>query len=138
MGIDGSIGEEAAVDGRRSSGVVSGIEVEVRNGVRLEGIEVGLRRRLLLTPVLDGHPLHPLELASVGRYECQPARSGLSGNENIVRSDRGTRPGERGSDLPGVAAVFSVELDDLETQRVNRGHALFPPAAPVRAVVRLV
>jgi len=43
----------------------------------------------------------------------------LAGDQNIVRTDRSARLGQKGADLASMACVFLVEVDDFEAKGMD-------------------
>ncbi len=71
-------------------------------------------------PVFAMKAANTLKLASVGRYQCQPASERLSGDQQVVGSDRTAGSFKLASDCPGDAGVSGIERNGLEHHTVQQ------------------
>src|SRR3954468_20138638 len=89
-------------------------------------------------PILDTQVLNTGEFGSVVRDESQPSCFGLTGDQDVVWTDRSSAHAEESADFPSLPRVLLIELHDFKLQRVDESDVTRRPLASVSAVIKLV
>ena len=90
-----------------------------------------------IRPVFAVKAANTLKLASVGRYQYQPTSERLSGDQQVVGSDRATGGLKLAADGPSGAGVSGVEHNGLERHPVQQFEVACCVLAFVSPIVEL-